>query len=212
MNKPLAFLLCCLALSAGYPAEADEPATSPRWSFEFKGGLFKPAQSDWKRFYGSDAMNQFIVALGYMPLRALQLGAEIGYSQDKGRGLLPSSGALGGEVKYTLVPVHIYLTLRGVFTKGQWLIPYIGGGWTRAYYDQEVSYQQEHKGHADGWNARAGLQLLLNPLDPGSAENLKSNFGVEYTYLTLEAQKFSAEIDSAELGGKSYLLGLRVEY
>jgi hypothetical protein len=166
MNRSLAILLCCIALNAGLPAVADEPAASPRWSFEFKGGRFHPQQPDWKRYYGSDSMNHFAIALGYMPLRALELGAELGYAYDKGQGLLPSSGALGGEVGYTLVPAHVYLIVRGAFTEGQWVIPYAGGGWSRVSYRQEVARQQDHKGHADGWNARAGLQLLLNDLDP----------------------------------------------
>ena len=212
MNRSLAILLCCIGLSAWLPAIADEPTASPRWSFEFKGGRFHPQPPDWKRYYGSDSMNHFAMALGYMPLRALELGAELGYAYDEGQGLLPSSGTLGGDVKYTLVPAHIYIILRGVFTEGQWLIPYAGGGWTRAYYKQEVVAQQEHKGHADGWNARAGLQLLLNPLDPGSAKNIKKAYGVDYTYLTLEVQKFSTTIKGMELGGNSYLLGVRVEY
>lgn len=212
MNRSLAILFCCFGLSAGLPAVADEPAASPRWSFEFKGGRFHPQQPDWKRYYGSDSMNHFAVALGYMPLRALELGAELGYAYDKGQGLLPSSGALGGDVSYTLVPAHVYLTVRGAFTEGQWLIPYAGGGWSRVSYRQEVAGQQDHTGHASGWNARAGLQLLLNHLDPRSARNIKAGYGIDYTYLTLEVQKFSAAINGMELGGKSYLLGVRVEY
>jgi len=212
MNRQLAILLCCIGLSAGLPAIADEPTVPPRWSFEFKGGRFHPQLPDWKRYYGSDSMNHFAMALGFMPLRALELGAELGYAYDEGQGLLPSSGALGGDVTYTLVPAHVYILLRGAFMEGQWMIPYAGGGWSRAYYKQEVMAQQEHKGHADGWNARAGLQLLLNPLDPGSAKDIKKAYGIDYTYLTLEVQKFSATIDGMELGGKSYLLGVRIEY
>jgi hypothetical protein len=212
MNRAIALLICCLGLSAGLPAGADTPASSPHWSFEIKGGEFQPELSDWKKYFGSDSMNLDVVALGYMPLRALQLGAEVGYTHDDGQGLLPLNGTLGGDVSYTLVPVHVYLVVRGVFTAGQWLIPYVGGGWTRAYYKQEVATQQKNEGHADGWNTRAGLQLLLNPLDPSSAEKLKKGFGIDYTYLTLEAQKFSAKIDGTDLGGKSYLLGVRVEY
>ena len=211
MKKAIVFLLGCLVLSAGAAGAAEEPLTSPRWSFEFKTGRYKPTLPDWDRFYGSDAMHQYVVALGYMPLRMLQLGSEVAYSHDNGQGTLPSSGALGGEVNYTLTPVHVYLILRAAFTKGQWLIPYVGGGWTYLYYDQEVVNQQESKGHADGWNARAGLQLLLNPLDPSAAQDIKG-LGVQYTYLTLEAQKFSAKVDGTDLGGKSYLLGLRLEY
>jgi hypothetical protein len=212
MKKAVVMLLCCLTLATGVVGAAEDLSTSPRWSFEFKGGRFQPALSDWDRYYGSDAMRQYVAALGYMPLRALQLAGELGYSHDHGQGTLPTSGALGGEVNYTLMPVHVYALVRGVFTKGQWLVPYVGGGWTYLYYDQEVVNQQESKGHADGWNARAGLQLLLNPLDPNSAEDIRHSLGVQYTYLTLEVQKFSAKVDGTDLGGKSYLLGLRLEY
>ena len=212
MNRSVTLLLCCLGLSVGIPAGADTSASSAHGSFEFKGGRFEPELADWKRYYGSDAMNHFALAVGYMPLRALELGAEIGYDHDEGRGLLPTSGALGGDVSYTLEPAHVYLILRGVFARGQWLIPYAGGGWTRAYYSQKVATQQDNKGHADGWNARAGLQVLLDPLDKKSADDLKNSFGIDHTYLTLEVQKFSAEIDGTELGGKSYLLGVRIEY
>jgi len=210
MNKALAVFLCCMALGTGFAA--DEPTASPRWSFEFKGGRFYPQLPDWNLYYGSDAMNHFSVALGYMPLRGLELGAELGYAHDEGQGLLPISGVLGGDVSYTLMPASVYLIVRGAFSARQWLIPYAGGGWTRAYYKQDVATQSDYKGHADGWNARAGLQLLLNPLDPNSADNMKKAYGVDYTYLILEVQKFSADIDGTDLGGKSYLLGVRIEY
>ena len=212
MKRFVAVLLCCVILSTGLPAAADAPASLPRWSFEFKGGRFKPELPDWKDYYGSDSMGEYLAALGYLPLRALQLGTEVGYAYDSGQGLLPNNGVLGGEVSYLLVPVHVYVVVRGVFTAEQWVIPYIGGGWTRAYYKQTVKNQQTYKGHADGWNARAGLQLLINALDPNNAKSLRSDFGIDYTYLTLEAQKFRAEIDGAELGGTSYLLGLRLEF
>lgn len=208
----VAFLLCCLVLSAGQLSAAEESVASPRWTIEFKDGQFQPTLSDWDRYYGSDSMHQFVAALGFMPLRALQIGGEVGYSYDIGQGTLPSSGALGGEVKYTLMPVHVYLLLRGAFTERQWLIPYVGGGWTYLYYKQKVVSQLETKGHADGWNARAGLQLLVNSWDPSAAVDIKNSFGVQYTYLTLEVQKFSAKVDGTELGGESYLLGMRFEY
>jgi len=212
MKKVVILLLCCMALSAGYVCAAEGPSTSPRWSFEFKGDRFQPTLPDWDQYYGSDTMHQFVAALGYMPLRVLQVGGEVGYSHDHGQGTLPSSGASGGEVNYTLMPVHVYVQARGAFTEGQWLIPYVGGGWTYLYYDQEVVNQQESQGHANGWNARAGLQLLLNPLDPNSAKDFRDSLGIRYTYLTLEVQKFSAKVDGIDLGGKSYLLGLRLEY
>jgi len=212
MKGAVTILLCSLGLSAELPAATESFVAPPRWSFDFKGGRFGPELADWKQYYGSDSMREYTVALGYMPMRTLELGTELGRAHAVGQGLLPINGLLGGEVDYTLVPVHIYVIARAVFTPKQWLIPYAGGGWSRAYYKQDIAYQQERTGHADGWNARVGVQLLLNPLDPSSARSLALDYGIDYTYLTLEAQRFRADVNGTELGGYSYLLGLRLEY
>jgi hypothetical protein len=212
MKNTVTLLLCCLLLNAGLAGATEETTAPPRWSFEFKGGRFRPSLADWEKYYGSGSMTQLDMALGYMPIRALQLGGEVGYSHDTGQGTLPSTGTLGGEVRYTQLPLHLYLTLRGVFSERQWLIPYVGGGWTYLYYKQEVVNQEESRGHADGWNARAGLQLLLNALDRDAAISIKQDYGIDYSYFTLEVQKYNAEVDGIDLGGESYLFGLRVEY
>jgi hypothetical protein len=44
---------------------------------------------------------------------------------------------LNGEVDYDLYPVNVFVLVRGVINENQWLVPYIGGGWTRMYYHED---------------------------------------------------------------------------
>ena len=62
---------------------------------------------------------------------------------------------------------------RGVFSENQWLIPYAGGGWTRMFYREEVTDQACARGYANGYHARAGVQLVLDGLDPNAAHRMR---------------------------------------
>jgi hypothetical protein len=127
-------------------------------------------------------------------------------------GVQPTNSQLGGIVKYALVPAHLYVNLLGKKDDQQLFVPYAGLGLTTAYYRQEIESQSNRDGRTDlGYNARVGVQLLLDRLDPGSARSLSANGRVQ-TYLTLEAQWFTTEVDNTDLGGVTYLLGLRFEW
>jgi len=188
---------------------ADEPTP---WVFELKGGLFEPDLPLYKEFYGGDDNGYVAVAFGYQFRRWLEMGGEIGYSRDSGVGVQPANSQLAGSVKYTLVPAHLYVNLLGKKDDTQLFVPYAGLGLTTAYYRQEIESQSNRDGRTDlGYNARVGVQLLLDRLDPGSARSLSANGRVQ-TYLTLEAQWFTTEVDNTDLGGVTYLLGLRFEW
>ncbi len=191
----------------------DEPTVGrPHWSFEFKGGLFYPDEDDWDEFYGDDYMPQIGASIAYKFLRQVEVGVGVDYMWDEGEGELPLNDTTGGEVDYKLVPVHLFVLFRGVFDEDQWLVPYIGGGWTRALYWQEIEDQDNRNGHEDGWHLRGGLQLLLDSFEPGRARAIESVSGINNTYLFLEAQTIKVDVDNIDLGGQSYLLGVLVEF
>ena len=69
----------------------------------------------------------------------------------------------------------------------------------------------------DGYHGRAGLQLLLDNMDPRAAGNLYTDYGIFHTYLFFEAQYIRAMVSdldgvSVNLGGTSYLAGLLFEF
>ena len=83
---------------------------------------------------------------------------------------------------------------------------------TMAWFRQEVDSQPNRSGRADsGYNVRAGVQVLLNRLDRSAAKRVAED-GLINTYLFLEGQYFSTEVDGIDLGGLTYMLGLRLEF
>lgn len=184
-----------------------------KWSMEFKGGRFKPAIENWDEFYGNDKARFASAAFGYRAIQQLEIGIEIGWMKDNGQGFLPANNQPGGRIKYQLVPVSAYLLLRGVFMHNQWIVPYAGGGWTRAYYRANIVNQSTIDGVENGTHVRAGLQVLLNNIDKKYAANLKRTYGINNVYFIIEGHESKVELDSGnDLGGRSYQAGILLEF
>lgn len=221
----LCFVLCVIlaAMVIPSPACAEEAAAlRPHWSLEIKGGRFVPDIGNWRDYYGSRSTGMLAGALAYKVLRQVEVGIEGGYARDKGQGYAPLHGTFAGSVQYEIAPLHVFALFRGVFTEDQWLVPYAGGGWSRYFYRVKIENQATLRGSADGYHGRAGLQLLLDALDPKAANNMFLEFGVQHTYLFIEAQTSRAMADTiatatepsseVNLGGTCYLIGLLFEF
>jgi hypothetical protein len=221
LKKSLLILSLLLALLPTVARAQDWNEDFPdelKWSFELKGGMFYPALPDWSTYYGSDNLPHYAAALAYKLIRQVEVGVEGGYLKKAGMGYAPGHGTASGSTTYRVYALEPYLLFRGVFSESQPFVPYVGGGWTRMYYSEDIEDQGTVKGHADGYHYRAGLQLLLDNVDPESANDFYIDEGVRHTYLFFEYQFSHATVDSASgtgsvnLGGKSYLAGLLFEY
>lgn len=216
LNKILlaAFIM---VIPAGALAASEPVLDRPLWSLEVKGGYFFPAVDNWKTYYGDDKTWHYSGSLAYKLLRQVDVGIDGGMIRDRGRGYAPTNGIITGGVTYTLFPIQAFVLLRGVFSENQWLVPYVGGGWTRMYYRIRVEGQGPVRGSADGYHGRAGLQLQLDAADSDAATNLYLDYGIHHTYLFFEAQYIRAMVDTAtngavNIGGTSYLAGLLFEF
>jgi hypothetical protein len=180
------------------------------WVIDIRGGLFEPDLEFYKDFYGDSSELYLSGGFGYRFKDWLELDGEIGYFHDTGVGLQPGNNTQGGQVKYTLLPMHIFATFRGEFSEEQLFVPYGGLGFTTAYYEQKVESQGTKSGRTDlGYNLRGGLEMNLNRLD-GRAASRKQP--LKRSYLYLEVQYFTTEVDGIDLGGIAYLAGLRMEF
>ncbi len=201
-------------------AFADDPLLAqPHWSLELKGGRFIPDIENWRDYYGDRKTGHYAGTLAYKLFRQLEVGLEGGSIKDKGQGYAPMHDEFTGNVKYEVYPLHAFVLFRGIFGEGQWLVPYVGGGWTRMHYKEKIEYQPTARGRTDGSHVRAGLQFLLDNLDPGAANSFYLDIGVYHTYFFVEAQRIRAMINNADslpvsvnLGGTSYLAGLLFEF
>jgi len=211
--KKIILLVFAILVPAAASA-ADTGIDRPYWSLELKGGTFAPALDNWEQYYGKKDMPAYGGALAYKLLRQVEVGVGAGSARDKGQGLAPGHGALSGQITYELYPVHLFVLLRGIVTEGQWVVPYIGGGWTRMYYREKIQEQETVRGSADGYHVRGGLQFALDGVDQSAANSMYLDYGVYHTYFFVEAEQTKADLQpaSVDLGGVSYLMGLLFEF
>jgi hypothetical protein len=197
-------------------AEKDD-VERPYWSVEVKGGYFYPEIPDWATYYGDNKTWQASGSVAYKLLRQVEIGVEGGKVEDRGTAFAPLAGSTTGRVIYQLYPVNAFVLARGVFSERQWLVPYVGGGFTMIYYREKIEDQGYNRGKATGYHGRIGLQLLLDSADQKSANNFYMEYGIIHTYLFFEAQKTRVMVDtnsgeSLDIGGLSYLTGLLFEF
>ena len=68
--------------------------------------------------------------------------------------ILVTGGTVSGEVTYELYPLNVFVLVRGIINEKQWLVPYVGGGWTRMYYRVKVQDQDTVRYVVDQLNRR----------------------------------------------------------
>ena len=190
----------------------DALVSRPHWSIEVKAGNFFPDLTDWSRYHSRKDIPEYGASLAYKFIRQLEAGIEAGYLTTKGQARAPLHNIATGSVTYSLAPVNVFLLFRGIVNENQWIVPYAGGGYTRMFYKEQVEDQKTIKGSANGYHARAGIQILLDDLDPRGSSNLIHDYGIAHTYLFVEAKYTRAVVSSNNLGGKSYLGGLLFEF
>jgi len=191
-----------------------EVLKKPQWTLELKLGQFEPDIDNWETFYGNDYTHEFAAAFSYKLLDQIEVGLQGSWIRDKGQGFLPSNNVLGGNVKFQLYPLSAFVIYRGIYTHNQWLIPYIGGGFSRTYYKINIENQSSIDGAVNGSHYRIGFQFLMNNIDKKSTANLRNAYGIINTYFFIEFQKLKAEVDSLNLdiGGESTMLGVLFEF
>ncbi len=207
-------LLCLTMLMSGSCLAAGHlQQLPPRWSLELKGGSFFPAEDGWKAYYGDDKTGQFSASIAWKLARQFEVGVGGSYIRDKGKGLAPQQDVVSGDVTLQLYPLQLFAVARGVFSEDQWLVPYVGAGWTRVYYEQNIHDQEKRRGAAEGGEVRGGVQLLLDRIDRSTAWGFYKSFGVNNSYFFLEVERSSVSVGSnIELGGTSYQAGLLFEF
>ena len=133
------FLLTAILLLMPAALFAADEIGVPKWSFEAKGGLFTPDLPEWNTYYGDRNMSEYGISWAYKVFRQLEVGVEGIFCRDKGFGYAPLHQELNATVNYQTFPLNVFVLVRGVFAEGQVLVPYVGGGWSRIFYRQEIS-------------------------------------------------------------------------
>ncbi|MCK9417790.1 MAG: MXAN_2562 family outer membrane beta-barrel protein [Nitrospirae bacterium] len=214
MKNIIAFLILMFMILPSAAMAEDPILRQPHWSLEVKGGRFTPVLENWSQFYGKRSMPEYAATLAYKLVRQVEVGVGAGTLRGKGQSYAVRHGISVGNVTYELYPVNVFVLARGILNEDQWLVPYLGGGWTRMYYRQNIQDQGTVRGHADGYHIRGGLQFSLDYVDQSSSNRMFLDYGVYHTYFFIEAEYTRAIVRSVStnLGGTAYLGGLLFEF
>jgi len=221
VGRRVGALLIVLAL--GSPAALAQPPDSsvspqdPRWGVALGGGYFVPAVDGFSDQYGSRGGWMPVLALSYALVPSVWLQGDVGYWTAKGFAL----GALTGRVsadqqRLSLLPVTVGAEYQVRFSRDQFVVPFVAAGYRRVAYRLAVDGDEDIRGGANGWVARSGVDLSLNPLDPSATAALAEEWGIARTSLRVEAHwakvNASGTAGDVDLGGTTVLAGLRFEF
>jgi opacity protein-like surface antigen len=211
-----ASLLAC-APALAQDQDDEDGIASPRWSYELRGGYIEPDLDDFETFYGDDTETYYGLAGSYRFRDWLELGGELSHMKADGVGFLTTSQQLGGNVEYRLNPVQVFANFIFQGQPRQRVVPYVGIGLTSVVYKQKIEQQPDRDGHTDlGYTARVGLRFMVAAQGPMTGEPIRVESPYWRTYIFLEAQHLSAEVDNdfqtIDLGGDAYMLGFRMEF
>jgi len=196
-------------------ASTSQGAPLPSWSFSLKAGAYQPNEPAYDINYGDPRAFRGDLELGYKITRQIEAGLSVGYFMDNGFALGVDGRQSGVKQQLVLIPTQLYLLYQFAFKDDQFLVPYLGGGYTHVTYRRTVEGQGAVMGGKEGYHARAGLKLLLNLLEPTPANELYESWGIIHTYFLLEGQyaRVNGFGNSAvNLGGWSYFGGLQFEF
>ncbi len=207
-----------MALVVAAPAHAKDPdvARSERkGNFQFRYGLFDMDDPNINKVMGDTPNEVLWLEVGPHLLPQVEVTAGMGWFQEIGNAVLSSGGTSDDNVMITALPFNLNLNLRADFAKNQVIVPAVGASFEVWPWKQEP-YRGSSKisGMKTGWSWNAGVQLLLDRVDPRAASKLRVRTGIEDTYLTISyrAQEIGNASEGLVYSGSVIGFGLKLDY
>ena len=189
-------------------------AEQPKWSVALKGGYAFPETDGWEDNYGDDGFWTLGAEIGWKINRRLELNASISYGDDSGKALTPSGKESVDDLDFEHLPIHISVLYRFISDEDQFIVPFLGGGYTHLFYKLEF-VDDDRSGDQFGYHVRGGFQILLDRLEPEKADDISDKVGIHNSYLFFEGiysnvDDFGSE--DIDLGGWTVFIGLLLEF
>jgi len=191
--------------------------------FGSKRHLMSQLELDWQFFqtFGSLAAG---VVIGYYNESAKAFTADA-----TGACVLDSKGACvrsGDDTSLRLIPIAALLVYRWDVAAQQWkipLVPYAKLGLNYTFWGitngngNVPDYEGGHgSGGTAGWQAAAGMSLMLDILDPDAARGLDMETGVNHSYVFFEWNHVDASglgmSNKLHVGDSRWVIGLMFEF
>lgn len=175
---------------------AEEPharwVESPKWySAELGMGGLQLEGDVASAVYGDDYEPAIHGRLGFLLFSILDLGVSADFAQIEARRLGADSGTESAEItRLTLVPITASAIVRLDFFPNQPIVPYAGAGYSYLVWSERNPIEDDQTdGDKQGVSMLGGVQILLDWMEPARATDLDSWWGVNDTFLILEASR-----------------------
>lgn len=204
------FLIVLVSLISAVDCRAE----SPRWSISLKGGYFEPDTDDWKDHYHHEGFWMGGLEIGWKIIRQLELSTGILYGEANGDAVTVTGRKSNDDITFSEAPVNVSLIFRFVFSEDQIVVPYFGGGYTHVFYWEKLNGSTK-SGDQGGYHVRGGVQFLLDPLEPGAAQQLNFLWGIKHTYFFIEGMYSKVDdfgSEDVDLGSRGLLGGVLIEF
>lgn len=205
------------ALMVGGVADAKDPDAKDqrKGTFQFRYGIFQVEDPNITRVMGDSGNDVLWMEVGPYILPQVEVSAGLGWFQEIGNPILESGGRSDDNVELTALPLSLNVNLRGDFWKNQPIVPTVGASvemwnWRQDPYNGTSTLT----GTKTGWSWNAGLQFLLDRLDPSAASKLRVRSGIDDTYLTVtyRDQTIGENATGLYYSGSVIGIGLKLDF
>jgi hypothetical protein len=219
--------------------EQDQFRSPQHWAVELRFGLYAPEiDSEFagaenpphQTYFGTKRrlMPQLEVDYQFLHLfGSAAVGVQVGYFREKAKAFDSAGNPSGDTTSLLLVPTAVQFVYRmdeAARRIGIPIAPYGKVGlsytiWRITDANGETARTEDGKrgrGGTPGWQAAAGVALLLDFIDPASARALDADTGVNHTYLFFEMGRYEASglgrAKALHVGDTTWFAGLMFEF
>jgi len=213
------FLVCCFlgvftVTLWFFVREVRAENQSQDFSASFWVGYYLPKDPSFQKIYSDDGEMAGFLEFSKTWLSQIEAAVGIGGTYFTGHTLNDDGTASIDKSTMTLAPGYLQCSYLFHYAQEQKLVPYLGGG-LDAWGYQENKAGNSIEGVKYGYHGLAGVRFLLDWLDPQAAKSSFQEYGVENTYLVLEARWL--QIDNfgehkLDFSGPLYRIGLLWEF
>jgi len=187
---------------------------SQGFSASFWVGYYLPKDPSFQKIYSDDGELAGFLECSKTWLNQIEATIGIGGTHFSGHTLKEDGTPSIDKARLSLGAGYLQCSYLFHYAQEQKLIPYLGGG-LDAWGYQENKAGNSIEGGKYGYHGLAGVRFLLDWLDPQAAKNSFQEYGIEDTYLVLEARWL--QIDNfgehkLDFSGPLYRIGLLWEF
>ena len=183
-------------------------------STSFWIGYYRPKDPTFSLVYPKEKEVCGFVEFSKIWAKRMEVTLGLGGSYFTGHPLNDDGSSNIDKASLTLAPSYLQLSYFLRYSQEQRIVPYLGAGFDAWGY-REKTETDTLEGCKYGYHYLVGLRFLLDWLDPKSAAYSYRDFGIENTYLVLEARTNSIDNfggNKLDLSGPIYRLGFLMEF